>query len=105
MKLYYMRDNHTFRELPLDIDGAIAGCREEFHAGYTSGMLCKKPDTFPPTKDSSVHAMSDWSSFEDEARDWLEKVLTCKRCDGTGVEALGTPYDKPEKCECQKNNQ
>jgi hypothetical protein len=72
MKLYYMRDNHTFRPLPLDIEGAIAGCREEFDAGYTSGMLCRTPHTFP---EINVHAMSDWSDFEARAREWLAEVL------------------------------
>jgi hypothetical protein len=42
MNLYYMRDNHTFRALPLDVEQAVAAVREEFEDGYTSGMLCTK---------------------------------------------------------------
>jgi hypothetical protein len=31
--------------------------------------------------------------------------MTCKRCNDTGIEALGTPYDAPTKCDCKGNIQ
>jgi hypothetical protein len=71
MKLYYMRDNHTFRALPLDVDKALAVIMEEFLAGYIYGMLCTKS-----TKDWRIlHANGDWFEFKPLARNWLQHKI------------------------------
>ena len=70
----YMRDNHTFRALPLDVEAALAVMREERDAGNTYGMLCGSPEGVVP---GPVHARSDldWPAFEDAARPWLETAV------------------------------
>lgn len=49
--IYYMRDNHTFKQLSGDVDVAVKEIEAELVAGWTSGMLCCKRDGFP-----SLHA-------------------------------------------------
>lgn len=73
---YYMRDNHTFRELPLDVEAALLVIREEMdHGGYASCMLCGRPDGVAP---KPIHALgfASWPEFETAARAWLEKAIT-----------------------------
>lgn len=40
MKIYYMRDNHTFLELSKDYLTAVNELEKEFEKGYTFGMVC-----------------------------------------------------------------
>ena len=49
--IYYMRDNHTFKELSADVSTALVEIETEFNAGYTYGSLCSKREGFP-----KVHA-------------------------------------------------
>ena len=72
--IYYMRDNHTFRALPLDVEAAIGAMREERDAGNTYGMLCSQQIT------NVVHAPSaaEWDDFELRAREWLEAAIKVK---------------------------
>lgn len=74
MKIWYMRDNHTFRPLPLDVEAAIDTLRNEFDQGNTYGMLCSKE----PALSDSVHAKDkdSWVAFEAEARKWLTRAVT-----------------------------
>ena len=69
-----MRDNHTFRALPLDAEAALAVMREERDGGHTCGMLFGSPDGVVP---GTVHARSaaEWPSFEAAARSWLETAV------------------------------
>ena len=69
-----MRDNHTFRALPLDVEAALAVMRQERDAGDTYGMLCGNPSGVVP---GPVHARSaaEWPAFEDAARHWLETAV------------------------------
>ena len=71
---YYMRSNHTFRALPLDVEAALVVMRDERDAGQTYGMLCGRPRGVVP---GPVHASSaaEWPDFEDAARPWLETVV------------------------------
>ena len=74
VRCWYMRDNHTFRALPLDVDAALAAMREERDAGSTYGMLCGRPDgVVPPV----VHARNaaEWPAFEAKARPWLDAAV------------------------------
>lgn len=82
VRAWYMRDNHTFRALPLDVEAALAAMREERDAGHTYGMLCGRPSAVVP---DHVHARdaARWPQFEAAARPWLEAV----------VEASKTPND------------
>jgi hypothetical protein len=44
MKLYYLRDNNEFVEVPLDVDKAEDFLRNEFDYGYTHGTLFCRPE-------------------------------------------------------------
>lgn len=74
VRIWYMRDNHTFRALPLDIEGALAVMREERDDGQTYGMLCGKPGGVVP---EPVHASDTarWDAFETAARPWLATAV------------------------------
>lgn len=82
---WYMRDNHTFRALPLDVDAALAVMREERDAGQTYGMLCGRPDGVVP---DVVHAGSaaEWPTFEAAARSWLETAVARSKPPNVGAE-------------------
>ena len=70
--LYYMRDNHTFRSLPLDVEKALQAVHEEFDAGYTYGMLCSKLKGV-----GYLHANGSKRSeeFFMAAREWLQDAV------------------------------
>lgn len=40
MTFYYMRDNHTFKQLEPNEAIALAQIEHEFDLGWTGGMLC-----------------------------------------------------------------
>jgi hypothetical protein len=73
-QIWYMRDNHTFRRLPMDVEGAIEAMREERDAGNTFGMLCCGGVAM---RIEVVHAefAHDWSRFEEKARPYLERFF------------------------------
>ena len=73
MKIYYMRDNHTFLPLPLDAGAAESLIRQEFDSGYTGGMLCSKD----PRMKEVVHANGSkhGEEFFADARKWIEKAI------------------------------
>jgi hypothetical protein len=76
-KLYYMRDNHTFRLLPLDVEQAISVLRDEFDERYTYGMLCSKSFTAADGYEP-CHARQDFAEFEPRARQWLTRWINFK---------------------------
>jgi hypothetical protein len=86
VRCWYMRDNHTFRALPLDVEAALAVMREERDAGQTYGMLCGRPRGVVP---EPVHARTawEWPAFEDAARPWLETAVA--RSKPPNVEVTG----------------
>lgn len=71
---WYMRDDHTFRPLPLDVERAVSALREERDLRNLYGMLCGSPDGVVP---APVHArdLEKWPEFEAEAREWLVKAV------------------------------
>ena len=71
MNLYYMRDNHTFKKLSMDVDIAIEQIKKEFKDGYTMGMLCTHDATIQP-----IHASADLVSFIQKIKQWYEQVNT-----------------------------
>lgn len=75
VRCWYMRDNHTFRPLPLDVDAALQVMREERDDGNTYGMLCGKPDGVLGSV-MHAHGAADWPRFEAAARPWLEQAVT-----------------------------
>ena len=75
VRIWYMRDNHTFRELPLDVDAALAVMREERDAGQTHGMLCGKPEGGVVAAPIHAPGAADWAAFEARARPWLERAV------------------------------
>lgn len=72
-RIWYMRENHTFAELPHDVDAAMIRLREVFdgHCGHY-GMLTTKQG---PTEKTVVHARADWEEFAEQARPWLEAAV------------------------------
>lgn len=78
VRCWYMRDDHTFCPLPLDVESALTVMRQERDAGKTYGMLCGKPGgVLPPV----VHARSaaEWDTFEAKARPWLEAAVEASK--------------------------
>lgn len=74
LRLWYMRDNHTFRELPLDVERAIEILRHEVcEECFSHGMLCSHQVRGLP--DVHAHGAEKWHEFEFAARDWLQKAL------------------------------
>lgn len=69
VKIWYMRDNHTFRELSLDPAIAKQEIAEEFGRGYTCGMLCTKSVDI-----DSVHAQGDLEPLLAKVDSWYEDV-------------------------------
>lgn len=71
--IYYMRDDHTFKHLSVDVDTAIVEIEAEFNAGYTCGMLCSKRPGF-----KNIHAQGDETRFKffAECKKALESALT-----------------------------
>lgn len=72
MTIWYMRDNHTLRSLPHNVNAAMELLREEFRDGETYGMLCTKTG---PMARENVHAGSSWLGFAPRARKWLTQAL------------------------------
>jgi hypothetical protein len=74
ISIWYMRDNHTFLQLPLDVKAAIELISHEFAAGYSHGMLCSK---HPAMAYKHVHGNGSiaWHAFETEAREWLASAI------------------------------
>ncbi|MEK4031645.1 hypothetical protein WOA01_00980 [Methylocystis sp. IM2] len=74
--LFYVRENNTLRKLPKDIDAAIEIIREEFVAGHTQGMLCRKDrDLNYVGEGLFAHGVENWADFESRARLWLSHSL------------------------------
>lgn len=78
---YYMRDNHTFRQLTGDERDFKIALMEEFMDGFTYGMLCTKSEHYENLK---VHAngRDKWDEFWEEVK-----------------EAIHTQYVEPEPSE------
>jgi hypothetical protein len=75
VRAWYMRDNHTFRALPLDVEAALAVMREERDAGNTYGMLCGKPEGGVVPGPIHARTVAEWPAFEAAARPWLETAV------------------------------
>jgi len=67
MRYWYMRDNHSFRELPAEADRALVIIAEEVAAGFANGLLCCSSDSDGP----SLYGAADWLRFESSARQWF----------------------------------
>lgn len=69
MKIWYMRDNHTFRPLSADPKTAKDQIAEEFECGYTWGMLCTKEVHIEPE-----HARGKLAPFLAKVDKWYKKI-------------------------------
>lgn len=74
IKVWYMRDNHTFLPLPLDVEAAIGLMRNERDVGFTCGMLCGLPTGVVPIP-VDARGQNRWGDFEKEARVWLTEAV------------------------------
>jgi hypothetical protein len=73
VKIWYMRDNHTFLKLPSEVDKAMVALREEFVERLgTYGALCTKQG---PKAGKMEQARASWSEFAPRARAWLTAAL------------------------------
>ena len=92
VRIWYMRDNHTFRPLPLDVEQALAVMREERDAGQTHGMLCGKPEG--GVVDAPIHApgAADWAAFESGASPWLARAVAVSKTPNVEVSRRGAAF-------------
>jgi hypothetical protein len=77
LKLWYMRDDHSFRPLPHHVESALELIYREFQCGYSHGMLCAhngRPRR--PMIDPDAHGKGDFEEFEPRARRWLTAELS-----------------------------
>lgn len=72
-QIYYMRDNHTFKQLSSDIDTAIEEISVELDNGYTSGSLMSKRQNFKIVHTSGF-SFTDLRKFLKECRVSLEQA-------------------------------
>ena len=73
MKIWYMRDNHTFLPLPLPLEAAMEQLRTAFvDMRDTYGSLCTNQG---PMSRKMEHAGNDWKEFSPRARAWLEAAV------------------------------
>ena len=68
LRIFYMRDNHTFKPLSLDVDQALLELLDEWNEGWNHGMLASKHDRAP----KELHADGDWESFKLKVRWWYK---------------------------------
>jgi hypothetical protein len=69
VRLYYMRDNHTFKRLTGHVDEMMAQCMADFDDGFSGGMLCTK--SIPDMGTVHAHGPSERDQFMTAARKWL----------------------------------
>jgi hypothetical protein len=96
VRIWYARDNHTYRPLPLDVEAALAAMREERDAGETYGMLCGRPDCVVPEPIHASNAAA-WPTFEAAARPWLEAAVALSKppnAEVTGRPARAGPVER-----------
>ncbi|HDR9834244.1 TPA: hypothetical protein QDC51_000995 [Burkholderia multivorans] len=67
VRLYYMRDNHTFKRLTGPVEDMLAQVMAEYDGGFTAGMLFT--ESLPGL--GVVHGIKDRRKFMNEAREWL----------------------------------
>ena len=73
MRIWYMRDNHTFLALLRDVDAAMEQLRIAFvDERDTYGSLCTKEG---PMANKMEHAYSNWDDFAPRAQAWIEAAL------------------------------
>lgn len=66
--IHFMRDNHTFRRLSLDVEKTLEMLLEEWESGWTYGMIaCRHP-----CSPGYIHAHGNWLTFEAEVRKWYQ---------------------------------
>lgn len=73
IKIYYMRDNHTFRSISLNVEKALEQIKEEIDAGYSYGMVCSK---FPKAP-APIHAkgIKSWTCFKEQVRKFYKEIF------------------------------
>jgi hypothetical protein len=74
MPIWYMRDDHTFAPLPLNIDEAMEALEHEL-SYYASGMLCARHPWGATAVDVCHAHYDDLDGFRARARDWLALAI------------------------------
>jgi hypothetical protein len=77
IKIYYMRDNHTFRRLSTDIEVATQEVLEEFDSGYTMGMLCSDKKEI---RSINVGGSKGIKGFLSAMRTWYKEFSGLEEC-------------------------
>lgn len=73
MKIYYMRDNHAFVHIPLDVSLAESILRQEFSDGWTYGMMCSHSEGMKDLLHASGGENAE--QFFNDAKDWVSKAI------------------------------
>lgn len=81
-KIWYMRDNHTFRQLPENVEAALRDITEELDAGFTSGMLCTKREGANPRHLHFTY-ITPRDEMMEKARVWLTNEIAARAAQET----------------------
>jgi hypothetical protein len=92
--IYYMRDNHTFRPLPENVDAALHSIGQELDAGFTCGMLCTKREGANPRL-LHFRYQTPRADMLVQAREWLKAEIMARRptAQGAAGQEGGTPAE------------
>ncbi len=77
--VWYMRDNHTFLRLPLEVNLALQALEDEFIHGDSRGMLCSK---HPGLVNIQYHSNGNWNDFKPLAVGFLREAMRIANAEG-----------------------
>jgi hypothetical protein len=94
--IYYMRDNHTFRNLPENVETALQYISDELLDGYTSGLLGTAREGAASSLCFS-HTIPR-SEMMKQAAQWLETEIAARTKDAAGQAVQPLPKQICEHC-------
>ena len=72
LNIFYMRDNHTFRKLSINVESALFEIQQELDDGFTCGGLVCKNVAAPQ---QIVHCdYQNVEKFKQEVKEWYKKL-------------------------------
>lgn len=75
LRIWYMRDNHTFRELNHDWECIEKSIREEFECGNSYGMMCATMGGKHYSKNEHAGKKSELDDFLARAKSWHTELM------------------------------